>query len=248
MRPCSSDLAAAVCAAAFLAGCTGGPPEDTASSAATASPAQFRPERPDSGTQYSADQLEVALASLNKSESLQGTIITDAEIRPALETAAEEGALGEITVTPAECDIFADTELTGLAAEANLAVMTFAGGSSLQPDSLTLSSQASVDAIREQINANRTQLARCSEFTMEVSGEVLTARVTELGAATEADETFAAATRVKRPGSIQETISVTGIIGTTSVAVTVGSSRDRTADVERAVGLVNGAIAELKEL
>ncbi|NJC21927.1 hypothetical protein BJ994_001003 [Arthrobacter pigmenti] len=199
------------------------------------------------GTQYTADELEAVLTAINEAEALNAQVIPDAELRPLLEGSAAEG-LEDIVVTPEECNVFAESDLPELTAEANLAVMTFAGESSLQPDTLSLSSVPSEETIAEQLAASRTQLEQCSEFEMEISGQVVTAAVQELETETDAEEEVAVQTTVQVPGSVQESVTVTGFVGSTSINVLVGSSGDPQADVERAAGLINLAVAELAKL
>lgn len=198
--------------------------------------------RPD--TEYSPEELVAALTAVDEGESLAGVILADAEIRDLVDQAGTE-APSDLTVSPEECNVFAETDVVGDALSASLAVMTFAGASSLQPDSLSLTSHGSDDVIQDQLEANRTQLADCSEFEMDIAGEVVTATVTEQQATTNADETFAVRTVVRIPGTIQETVSLTALTGTTTINVTVGSSGDNAEDLARGEQLVDATIDAL---
>lgn len=217
--------------------------DTTSTNPATADPTAA--PRPD--TEYSPEELVAALSAVNEDESLAGVILADAEIRDLVDQAGT-GAPSDLTVSPEECNVFADTDVVGDALSATLAVMTFAGASSLQPDSLSLTSHGSGDVIQNQIEANRTQLADCSEFEMDISGEVVTAAVTEQQVSTNADKTFAVRTVVRVPGTIQETVSLTALIGTTTINVTVGSSGDNAEDLARGEELVDATVAALRSL
>ncbi|WP_028279141.1 hypothetical protein [Arthrobacter sp. H5] len=250
----TQHLLAAVCVALVLTGCTGGPEEDpdpdVAKSSAPAPATTPEPsEEPaaDSGidAEYAPDQLEAALTAVNEAEALEGVIATDAQLRPILE-AAGDNPLSGIVITPEECNVLRDANFSNQVDSANLAVMSFAGGSSLQPDSLSLASQAESESVQAQLEASRDQLAECGEYQLENSGEVITAEVTEVEAATDAEDTFAIRTVVLATDTTQESLSVTGILGATTINVIVGSSGDPEADLDRAVGLVNAAIAELQ--
>lgn len=196
--------------------------------------------------EYTADELEAALVAVDEQESLAGVILNDSAIRE-LVNGSDEGT-SDVTVTPEECDVFADPDIAEQALSATLGVMTFAGASSLQPDSLSLTSQESDESVQEQIEVNRIQLAECSAFDMEIGGEVVSAAVTELSATTRADETFAVRTVVQVPGTIQETVSLTALIGTTTINVTIGSSGNVAEDLARGESLVDTTIVALRSL
>ncbi|WP_209730851.1 hypothetical protein [Arthrobacter sp. CAN_C5] len=198
-------------------------------------------------TEYTPEELVAALTAVDEEQSLAGVILPDSDIRDLVDRAGTE-APSDLTVTPEECNVFADTDVVGPALSASLAVMTFAGASSLQPDSLSLTSHGSDDVIQDQLAANRSQLAECSEFEMDIAGEVVTAAVTEQRVTTNADRTFAVRTVVRIPGTIQETVSLTALIGTTTINVTVGSSGDNAEDLTRGEELVDATVAALRSL
>ncbi len=198
------------------------------------------------GSQLTAVELEAVLTAVSEAEALNAQVIPDEQLRPLLEQGADQ--LGDVVVRPEECNAFAQSDLPELTAEANFAVMTFAGESSLQPDTVSLSSVASADVVIEQLASGREELQTCSEFEMELEGEVISASVKELEIQTEADEAIAVQTTVQVPGSIQESVTVTGILGGTSINVVVGSSGDPQADAQRAAGLVDVVVAELAAL
>ncbi|MHA7294678.1 hypothetical protein [Arthrobacter sp. HLT1-21] len=196
--------------------------------------------------EFTPSELAAALATVNEEASLEGVILTDPEIRELIVDQAAN--LGELTVSPEECNVFADPELTEQALSAALATMTFAGASSLQPDSIGLSSHESDEVIQDQLDANRDQLADCSDFDMEIAGEVVSVGVTELPVTTIADEAFAVQTMVRVPGTIQQTISLTAVTGTTTINVTIGSSGDDTLDLARGRDLADSTVAALRGL
>jgi len=201
----------------------------------------------ESGAEYTPAELETALTLVNEGESLAGAILTDEDIRELVAASGGE-APSDLTVSPEECNVFADTDIAQPGLNSSLAVMTFAGASSLQPDSLSLTSQTSDGLIQQQIEANRTQLQECSEFELTIAGEVVSAAVTELSATTDADRTFAVRTVVQVPGTIEETVSLTALLGTTTINATVGSSGDSSRDLARGEDLVDAAVAALLSL
>lgn len=211
---------------------------------ATSSPTATPSSTPGSGSRLSAEQLEAVLAAVSEAESLNAQIIADAELR-ALE---EEGARGaeDIVVTPEECNVYAESSTEGLSAEASRAAMTFAGESSLQPDTVSLSGLASEEAARTQLRAGRDQLDACSEFTMEVSNQEIRTTVSEVDVDTAADEDLALRTTARVPGTIQESITVRAVVGSTVVDVLVGGSPDPAADAARAERLTDLVAAELR--
>lgn len=254
------------CAALIaVGGCSAGPgiddlptpatlsAEPTEGTEPTVEPTSLDPVGPDPTTaaqanaEYTAEELVEALRAVDGEESLAGVILADADIRELVDQAGTD-APTDLTVTPEECNVFADTDVVGDALSATLAVMTFAGASSLQPDSLSLTSHGSDDAIQDQLEANRTQLTDCSEFEMDIAGEVVAAAVTEQQVTTNADRTFAVRTVVRVPGTIQETVSLTALIGTTTINVTVGSSGDNAEDLARGEELVDATVAALRGL
>ncbi|MHA7155467.1 hypothetical protein [Arthrobacter sp. TMN-50] len=244
-------------------GCSAGdtddlPPPATLSAEPTTDPADSAGDPTDSAdaggapaasldAEFTPDELAAALATVNAEESLEGVILTDSDIR---ELVVESGSRnpGDLTVSPEECNVFADPDLTKQALNAALATMTFAGASSLQPDSVSLTSHASDEVIEDQLDANRDQLADCSEFEMDIAGETVMVRVSELEVATIADEAFAVQTVVQVPGTIQQTVSLTAVVGTTTINVTVGSSGDSAVDLVRGRDLVDTTVTALRGL
>ncbi|GAA1121892.1 hypothetical protein GCM10009582_18970 [Arthrobacter flavus] len=247
--PAASTPAASTPAASTPAASTPVAPTPPGQAEATDAPVGAEPgSDPTAGqdNEYTETELEMALSAVDEQESLAGVILNDSAIRE-LVNGSDEGT-SDLTVTPEECDVFADPNLASLARNATLGVMTFAGASSLQPDSLSLTSQESDESVQEQIQANRSQLAECSAFDLEIGGEAVAVAVTELAASTSADETFAVRTVVQIPGTIQETVSLTALIGTTTINVTIGSSGDIAQDLARGESLVDTTIAALQSL
>lgn len=197
-----------------------------------------------SGSQLSAEQLEAVLSAVNEAASLKAQVVPDAELR-ALE---EEGARRseDIVVTPEECNVYAESSPEDLSADASRAAMTFAGESSLQPDTVSLSSLPSEAKASAQVQASRDQLNVCSEFTMEVSSQEIVTTVAEVDADTAADTDLALRTTAQIPGTIQESITVRAVVGSTVVDVLVGGSTDPAADVDRAERLTDLVVAELR--
>ena len=118
--------------------------------------------------------------------------------------------------------------------------------SSLQPDTVSLSGLASEEAARTQLRAGRDQLDACSEFTMEVSNQEIRTTVSEVDVDTAADEDLALRTTARVPGTIQESITVRAVVGSTVVDVLVGGSPDPAADAARAERLTDLVAAELR--
>ena len=83
---------------------------------------------------------------------------------------------------------------------------------------------------------------------MEVSGQEIVTTVTEVDVDTAADEDLALRTTAQVPGTIQESVTVRSLVGSTVVDVLVGSSIDPAADVDRAERLTNLVVAQLRLL
>lgn len=198
------------------------------------------------GSQLSAEQLEAVLAAVDESASLNAQVIPGAELLARQEEAARRPQ--EIVVSPEECNVYTESGPDGLSADAGRAAMTFAGESSLQPDAVTLSSLSSAEAAMEQLQASRNQLNLCSEFLMEVSGQEIMTTVAEVEVDTAADEDLSIRTTAQVPGTIQESLTVTAVVGSTVVDVLVGSSTDPEADISRAERLTDLIVAELRLL
>jgi hypothetical protein len=218
-----------------------------------ATPVQGEPDpaaskSPDSGdgSQVGPEQLEAVLAAVDEAESLNAQVIPHAELR-TLEAESARRAEG-IVVTPEECDVYAEPSPDPPAADAGRAAMTFAGESSLQPDTVSLSSLPSEETAIAQMQASLNQLERCSGFTMEISGEKIMMTVAEIQVDTAADNDLALRTTAQVPGTIQQTLTVRAVVGSTVVDVLVGSSTDPEADAARAERLVDLVVAELRLL
>jgi hypothetical protein len=150
-------------------------------------------------------------------------------------------------VTPEECNIYAEAP-EDRAAEATGAAMTFAGESSLQPDSLTLASLPSEEAAHAEVEAIRDQLDVCTEYTIVVADQEITTTVSEIAVDTAADADLALRTTAQVPGTIQESVTVRAVVGSTVLDVLVGASTDREADITRAARLADLVVAELSVL
>lgn len=240
LAACSSERAAEDPATQEPVTTTTPSPAEPAPSAAPSGPSVPAGD----GSQLSAEQLEAVLAAVNEAESLNAQIIPDTELR-ALE---EEGVrrAEEIAVTPEECNVYAESSPESSLTEASRAAMTFAGESSLQPDTVSLSGLPSEEAAGAQIQASRNQLNTCSEFTMEISSQEIRTTVTEVDVETAADEDLALRTTAQVPGTVQESITVRAAVGSTVVDVLVGGSTDPAADVDRAELLTDLVVAELR--
>lgn len=237
---------------------TGGPVEDSdlaedSEPAETSDPAETgsstETSDPSAGpdAEFTPEELAAALATVNEKKSLEAIILTDSDIREFVgDTGSENRA--EPSISPEECNVFADPELTDQALNAALSAMTFAGASSLQPDSISLTSHTSDEVIQDQLDINRDQLADCSEFEMDIAGETVAVGVTELPVTTVADEAFAVQTVVQVPGTIRQTISLTAVTGTTTINVIVGSSGDSVLDLARGQDLVDSTVSALRGL
>lgn len=225
-----------------------GQPPATAAEASPSSTVEPSPgeSHPADGSQLSAEQLEAVLIAVDEAEPLNAQVIPDEELR-ALE---EEGArrAEDIVVTPEECNVYAEPSPDPLSVEANRAAMTFAGESSLQPDTVSLSGLPSEDAAIAQMQASRSQLNMCSEFTMEISNQEIMTTVMEVEVDTAADEDLALRTTVQVPGTVQQSMTVRSVVGSTVIDVLVGSSSDPEADIARAERLTDLIAAELRLL
>lgn len=239
-----------------LAGCSDTPADDepVPSSTGTApsapspggqpDPASSGPPQGSDGSQLAPDELVAVLTAIDEAESLNARVIPDDELR----TLEEEGAqrAQDITVTPEECNAYAESALESVSEGSSRGAMTFAGESSLQPDTISLSSFASAEAAGEQVQFTREQLENCSEFTMDISNESIRTTVAEVAVDTEAEETLALRTTAQVPGTIQQSITIRALVGSTVVDVLVGSSTDPEVDVARAEQLTDLIVAELR--
>lgn len=217
-----------------------------ASSSGTGEPGPGESPSAGDGSQLSAEELEAVLVSVDEAEPLNAQVVPDAELR-ALEEEGARRAEG-IVVTPEECNVYAEPSPEPLSVEASRAAMTFAGESSLQPDTVSLSSLPSEDAAIAQMQASRSQLDMCSEFTMEISNQEIMTTVVEVDVETTADEDLALRTTVQVPGTVQQSMTVRSVVGSTIIDVLVGSSSDPEADTARAERLTNLIVAELRLL
>lgn len=196
------------------------------------------------GAQLSAEQLEAVLVAINEAESLNAQVVPGAELDASQEEGVREAA--DITVTPEECNVYAVSSLESLPGDASRASMTFAGESSLQPDTISLLSLRTEEAAMARLQASRSQLDGCSEFTMEVSDQVIMATVEELPVETAAEEELALRTTATAPGTVQESLTVTGVVASTTVDILVAASPDPDADIARAERLMDLVVAELR--
>lgn len=230
-----------------LSGCAGADSADVADSApesgqlesAAGTPAPS-PSLAVGQDQYTADELEAALTAVRDAEGTTGQIINDATLRPGL--AQVESTLEDLTITPEVCSDLASDNIAEKIDSANVAIMQFNA-----TDTLTVFSYDDASFIDRQVETNAQQMVDCTEFQMEVSGQVISAAAEEVSASTDAVTTQAYRVTVAAAGQEATTVQVSAFSGTTNITASMTNPADAQGALATAEDLINALLAELKK-
>ena len=188
--------------------------------------------------QYTADDLEEALAAVMKDKNLDGPLGNDATVRPDMMNAADP--LEGIVITPAACDVLASTSITKVMDNAYIAILLLN-----ETDALTIVSHSDPAVLERQVEDNDRLLGECAEFTMEGPGGQATVVNEGLDASTDADTTQAYQS-ITSDGVTEERITqVAAASGTTNIAARFVDAADPEASVAEAEELIDAVYAEL---
>ena len=186
------------------------------------------------------DQLEDALLAVNSDQALGAKVINDEQLRPEMAGAGD--SLAGVVITPEQCATFASTDIGELLDNAKIAMMM------LSPTSaLTVVSHPDAAVLETQVENDSKLLDECATFQMDAAGAVATATNVGLDASTDADVTQAFVTTVTSTGTMDTTLQVSGISGTTRVNMSVQAPEDPEAAVAEAEELINAVLAELEK-
>ena len=190
--------------------------------------------------QYTAEQIEAALAGAKESQGLGGQIIPGDMLRSQVEGAA--GMLGDVVITPEKCDVLASMDVSKALDSANVGMMQLSA-----TDLVSVVSRSEAAAAQYEAATTEQLMGECSEFQMDVAGQVITASTQPLDAATDAESTHAFRTTVNAAGQATDSIQVAGVYGTTTITVSMTNAADAGAAVDRAEALINVLLGELAE-
>ncbi|MCQ1987940.1 hypothetical protein [Arthrobacter sp. zg-Y844] len=190
--------------------------------------------------QYTADELEDALAAVMKDKNLDGPLGNDETVRPDMMNAVDP--LENITIAPAACDVLASTNVNKVLDNAYIAVLLLN-----ETDSLTVVSHSDPAVLEKQVEDNDTLLDECAQYTMEGPGGQATVVNEGIDASTDADTTQAFHS-ITSNGTIEEGITqVAAASGTTNIAARFVNASDPEASVAEAEELINAVYAELEK-
>lgn len=188
--------------------------------------------------QYSADELESALAAVNEAEGLNGEIQNDAELRPQF----EDASYLETGVDPEQCTAVLSSTFDRKIQDGNLAFMGFNA-----TDMLAVISYDDKSVLEKQFGDSENTLADCGEFQMTNGDARITAVAESATASTEAPVTQAYRTTVRRESGDGVVVHVVGISGTTQVSATLIDPTDEAASVAQSEEVINAVLAELEK-
>ncbi|MCQ1954795.1 MULTISPECIES: hypothetical protein [Arthrobacter] len=190
--------------------------------------------------QYTADELEEALAAVMKDKNLDGPLGNDETVRPEMMNAVDP--LEGITIAPASCDVLASTNINKVLDNAYIAVLLLN-----ETDSLTVVSHSDPAVLEKQVEDNDSLLGECAQYTMEGPGGQATVINKGIEASTDADTTQAFHS-ITSNGTVEEGITqVAGASGTTNIAARFVNSADPEASVAEAEELIDAVYAELEK-
>lgn len=190
--------------------------------------------------QYSADDLEAALTAVRAERGMTGLVVNDSSLRPQLKVATN--ALQNVVISPEVCGDLVTSNLAEKVDSANVAVMQLS-----ETDAVTILSYEDASFIEDQVENNAKQVEECTEFQMEVGGQVSSATAKQVDASTDAETTEAYSSVVTTGAEVLEGYQISGFSGTTNISVSMTNPEDADGAVAGAEEIINEILAELEK-
>lgn len=211
-------VSACVGAGLVLSGCGGG--SDEAAGTDTAAEEQ-------GGAEESADEAAAEEAPAEAEPATEEDLIAaveaggfTAEVADAEALSGAAGAMGDITVEPAECEVFMNAALTA-AEEADTTVVTGLPAESSASSIGGALGYPSADDALAAMETNSDSLGTCSDITVTMQDMELATSTTEIDAEVEgADAVFATEVEMDVAGQSMTTTSIQALKGSAVLTVT----------------------------
>lgn len=233
-------------AAAFaLAGCAGGgetAPSSSPAAAETTPAAQTTSAAPTAeaakpaGGQLSAQQLAEIADTLADGNS-QAQIVDKQTIVAQLPMAEQQ--IKAMKIEPAECAQFVAADVNAEFEKMEMITVALPGEGALDSTSVSIVSYKDPADAKANISKAQSSLKDCSEFSIEMQGQKVTTKTTDVKAKTDGSVTQANRSDIQIPGGSMTTLSVSAQQENNLVSVSKTGMKATDADIAEAEKLTN---------
>ncbi|MDQ0094824.1 hypothetical protein [Paeniglutamicibacter psychrophenolicus] len=218
----------------------------TPSSSASAETTQgSQDSKATAGRQFTAKELGNVAKAIRQAGGPDGTkVLEDAELRASMPTI--EQILAGMKVKPAECGSFAVAGASEMMDRVTMAAVVFPPDADDLSTSVNLGSYDSADVIDQALAQADQGSTRCSEFTLSMQGQEVSAVVEPAKADTSATTTLATVTNVEMMGQNMQTLTVTGYKGHSNVSVNISNPTNLSKAVKEAEKYIDLALLQME--
>ncbi|MCQ1996095.1 hypothetical protein [Arthrobacter sp. zg-Y1171] len=195
--------------ALVLTGCGGGdePAARDGGAAATATGAGA----------LSGAELAAVLSEVNTDLDIGGTVLEEAQLKQ--NTARSVEAMKGVEYSP--CNPTEGIDPTKALREASMGALAIEGNAPGMPDTISVISWSSEEAVAEESKMSKRQLASCPEYSLTANGRTVSLAGEALDMPTVGDASQAYVTRQTANGTTQTSVVLTAWSGTNSVQITL---------------------------
>ena len=194
----------------------------------------------DAGSNHSASEdqltaqelLEVAQSVESYYEKGGVQIIENAELKSA--AAQSKELIDSMKVSPAKCGVYASSGSMDLMNHMNMVSVNIPASSNDAGMMVSIGSFDDASDVDTAVSVAESSSKECSEFTMTMSGQEITAAVETGKASTKAETTIATMTEVNMAGQKTKTMTVQGYDGVNNIGVIIVSPKDADVAVAQA--------------
>jgi len=191
----------------------------TATGTATTSPPPSS-ATPSPAKTYTDADLSSLLSTLKDSQGRPLTVIPAAQIDQGIIKAKE--VLKTAVFTPPECNVFADSNAQ-VPEDSTYAAGTTVSAADQTAIVVTVIALKDAKQLTEHLEASRKATDKCSNFTVELSGQKITTEIQPVDAKTKGDQSFAALAKQSiSTGEQQTALTMTGIKGNLAATAVKG--------------------------
>ncbi|MFF5794047.1 hypothetical protein ACFY5D_18550 [Paeniglutamicibacter sp. NPDC012692] len=198
------------------------------------------------GKQLTADQVYAVVSELKDDEATAGAqLLKDAELKAG--ASQIEQFVAGMKVKPEVCGAFAAGGMAEALESVNMASLVVPATASAASTSVSIASYASEAEVRALAAKQKKSFEECATFSLEIQGREASATLKDTKATTDAATTLASLGTVKLDGQTMKTLSVYGMDGNNTVAVTLTAPKDVDAAVKKAEKTINAALKRIAD-
>ncbi|MCC9175961.1 hypothetical protein [Arthrobacter sp. zg-Y179] len=169
------------------------------------------------GGALSGAELAAVLSEVNTDLDIGGTVLEEAQLKQ--NTAQSVEAMKSVEYSP--CNPTEGTDPTKALREASMGALAIEGNAPGMPDTISVISWSSEEAVAEESKMSKRQLASCPEYSLTANGRTVSLAGESLDMPTVGDASQAYVTRQSIDGVTQTSVVLTAWAGTNSVQITL---------------------------